>query len=167
MHVVDLQICPDTILSTINELCEATRAPKQQALDRLRLEYQHWCTETSVSAFRVSFGVRSIKSKLFQAFPMDSEPGESSGKVLKAAAARLFTYWLTPLLVDAAHANPSLHNKPLVFEHPLCCVVALRHRANTLLSLTTMYTILAEGGLLAFKSQYKRVLLGDISTMKL
>ena len=82
--------------------------------------------------------------------PKTTEYAHASQKVLKAAAARLFTYWLTPLVVDAAHANPSLRNKPLVFEHRLCCAVALRHRANALLSLTTIYTILAEEGLLAF-----------------
>ena len=51
LHIVDLQLIPDVVSSTLLELVDNVRA-KDAALEGYRLDYERWCTETrSLTAF--------------------------------------------------------------------------------------------------------------------
>ena len=97
---MDLQTLPDVIWSSILELTDNGSSPKLEAMFE---EYQCWCTE-----LRLEHACRA-KRKMFQAKilrPSTTAYTHLSQKFLTGIAARMFIYFLCPLVCAKACENP-------------------------------------------------------------
>lgn len=146
LHISDLQIIPDCILSTLYELTQTQRF-KERFLEDLRSKYQLWCKETgllsSIKLFFLSptvifsaplksfncliyqralqgvpFGSRA-NPKMFTMSvisPSGTSYAHLSQKYCKGAASRLFIFWLCALVVQKAEEDRSQHNLSFGFH---------------------------------------------------